>query len=160
MSGIWPVINISARKKDVMFNVLNNSVTLTPDCLLLHAFASYTNLHWVCCFTCLFIFYGFYSSVSAPVGKLDVWRDCGISPANGNCVLTWKVEKQIFLITSVWQAINKLDFFYINTSLFYSAPLPEASCVSGLWFNSWVWDQAVLQQRYHVVCECVRGWAK
>ncbi|XP_041813929.1 interleukin 12 receptor, beta 2a, like [Chelmon rostratus] len=27
---------------------------------------------------------------TTPVGELDVWRDCGISPASFDCVLTWK----------------------------------------------------------------------
>ncbi|XP_034534359.1 interleukin 12 receptor, beta 2a, like isoform X2 [Notolabrus celidotus] len=27
---------------------------------------------------------------TAPVGELDVWRDCGISPQSSDCVLTWK----------------------------------------------------------------------
>ncbi|XP_044036321.1 interleukin 12 receptor, beta 2a, like isoform X2 [Siniperca chuatsi] len=29
----------------------------------------------------------------APVGELDVWRDCGISTASFDCVLTWKVAE-------------------------------------------------------------------
>ncbi|KAK2833571.1 hypothetical protein Q5P01_017460 [Channa striata] len=27
---------------------------------------------------------------TAPVGKLDIWRDCGMSPTGLDCVLTWK----------------------------------------------------------------------
>ncbi|XP_074513020.1 interleukin 12 receptor, beta 2a, like isoform X2 [Sebastes fasciatus] len=30
------------------------------------------------------------STEKAPVGELDVWRDCGISQASSDCVLTWK----------------------------------------------------------------------
>ncbi|XP_040919211.1 interleukin 12 receptor, beta 2a, like [Toxotes jaculatrix] len=30
------------------------------------------------------------SAEQAPVGQLDIWRDCGISPASFDCVLTWK----------------------------------------------------------------------
>ncbi|XP_029996055.1 interleukin 12 receptor, beta 2a, like isoform X2 [Sphaeramia orbicularis] len=26
----------------------------------------------------------------APIGKVDVWRDCGISPTSSDCILTWK----------------------------------------------------------------------
>lgn len=28
---------------------------------------------------------------SDPKGEVDVWRDCGISPASADCFLTWKV---------------------------------------------------------------------
>lgn len=35
-------------------------------------------------------------SCSAPVRELDVWRDCGISPASSDCVLTWKVRKTYY----------------------------------------------------------------
>lgn len=34
-----------------------------------------------------------FLSCSAPVGELDVWRDCGISQTSSDCVLTWKVGK-------------------------------------------------------------------
>ncbi|KAM9843118.1 interleukin 12 receptor, beta 2a, like [Aulostomus maculatus] len=30
------------------------------------------------------------SSETTPVGQLDVWRDCGISPTSLNCVMIWK----------------------------------------------------------------------
>ncbi|XP_031168540.1 interleukin 12 receptor, beta 2a, like isoform X1 [Sander lucioperca] len=30
------------------------------------------------------------STETAPVGELDVWRDCGISQASSDCVLSWK----------------------------------------------------------------------
>uniref|UniRef100_UPI0037E7C83A interleukin 12 receptor, beta 2a, like n=1 Tax=Semicossyphus pulcher TaxID=241346 RepID=UPI0037E7C83A len=30
------------------------------------------------------------STKSAPVGEMDVWRDCGIFPESSDCVLTWK----------------------------------------------------------------------
>ncbi|KAF1379394.1 hypothetical protein PFLUV_G00175610 [Perca fluviatilis] len=30
------------------------------------------------------------STETAPVGELDVWRDCGISQESSDCVLTWK----------------------------------------------------------------------
>lgn len=30
------------------------------------------------------------SAESDPVGEVDVWRDCGISPTSSDCVLTWK----------------------------------------------------------------------
>ncbi|XP_078140932.1 interleukin 12 receptor, beta 2a, like [Centroberyx gerrardi] len=30
------------------------------------------------------------SAEAAPVGELDVWRDCGLSSSSSDCVLTWK----------------------------------------------------------------------
>ncbi|XP_018527468.1 interleukin 12 receptor, beta 2a, like [Lates calcarifer] len=30
------------------------------------------------------------SAEKAPVGELDIWRDCGISPTSFDCALTWK----------------------------------------------------------------------
>ncbi|XP_030590717.1 interleukin 12 receptor, beta 2a, like [Archocentrus centrarchus] len=34
--------------------------------------------------------YRIRSAESDPVGEVDVWRDCGISPTSSDCVLTWK----------------------------------------------------------------------
>ncbi|XP_041831845.1 interleukin 12 receptor, beta 2a, like [Melanotaenia boesemani] len=34
--------------------------------------------------------YGIKSAESAPIGEVDVWRDCSVSPSSIDCFLTWK----------------------------------------------------------------------
>uniref|UniRef100_A0A3Q0RLQ6 Fibronectin type-III domain-containing protein n=1 Tax=Amphilophus citrinellus TaxID=61819 RepID=A0A3Q0RLQ6_AMPCI len=41
--------------------------------------------------------YRIRSAESDPVGEVDVWRDCGISPTSSDCVLTWKVARGFIL---------------------------------------------------------------
>ncbi|XP_062264720.1 interleukin 12 receptor, beta 2a, like [Platichthys flesus] len=59
------------------------------------------------------------SAEKAPVGKLDIWMDCGLLPASNDCSLTWKTlplsqacgaivgyEVKLFYNNSTWNMLN------------------------------------------------------
>ncbi len=62
----------------------------------------------------------FSCSCSAPVGELNVWRDCGVSPATFDCVLTWKVYERNNLQSRFLGWKNKPKSLYANSPLLFS----------------------------------------
>lgn len=60
----------------------------------------------------------------APIGKVDVWMDCGILTKASDCILTWRVCKTTQATRRQWTESKSLVSFYINCSLWLTQKLP------------------------------------
>lgn len=60
----------------------------------------------------------------APIGKLDVWMDCGISMKASDCILTWRVCKTTQATRRQRMESKSIVSFYINCSLWLTQKLP------------------------------------
>lgn len=60
----------------------------------------------------------------APIGKVDVWMDCGISSKASDCILTWRVCKNTQATRRQWTENKSMVTFHINCSLSITQKLP------------------------------------